>query len=125
MLATTPLIAFVLVSDRERGRNYYEKTLGLRVTGEDPYGVVFDAGGTMLRMTVMPGFKASENGVLGWNVKDIRATAAALREAGITFERYSFLPQDEDGIWTGDDGTQLLWFKDPDNNILSIAQFAS
>jgi hypothetical protein len=48
-----------------------------------------------------------------------------LEKAGVKFERYGFPGQDEKGIWTTPGGAaKIAWFKDPDGNILSLAQFA-
>jgi hypothetical protein len=41
----------------------------------------------------------------------------------ITLERYEGLDQDDQGIWTAPDGARVVWFKDPDGNILSVTQF--
>ena len=60
--------------------------------------------------------------VLGWDVRDIRSTALALGERGLTFARYPGMEQDELGIWTAPGGSQIAWFRDPDGNVLSIAQ---
>jgi hypothetical protein len=60
--------------------------------------------------------------VLGWDVPDIVATAKSLRRAGVKLEIFGGFPQDDLGIWTAPDGTKVAWFKDPDGNILSIAQ---
>ena len=60
--------------------------------------------------------------VLGWDVPDIVATAKSLRRAGVKLEIFDGFPQDDLGIWTAPDGTKVAWFKDPDGNILSIAQ---
>ena len=44
-------------------------------------------------------------------------------KAGVKVEKYSFLEQDELGIWTSPDGTsKVAWFKDTDGNVLSISQ---
>jgi predicted enzyme related to lactoylglutathione lyase len=32
------------------------------------------------------------------------------------------LDQDKQGIWTSPAGARVAWFKDPDGNLLSIAQ---
>jgi hypothetical protein len=32
------------------------------------------------------------------------------------------MKQDELGVWTAPDGTQVAWFKDPDGNTLSVSQ---
>ena len=60
--------------------------------------------------------------VLGWQVEDISDTAEALAHAGVTFERYAFLEQDVLGIWSAPGGGKIAWFKDPDGNVLSLAQ---
>jgi hypothetical protein len=38
----------------------------------------------------------------------------------VLFEKYSFLIQDENCIWTAPGGTKVAWFKDPDGNLLSL-----
>jgi catechol 2,3-dioxygenase-like lactoylglutathione lyase family enzyme len=46
-----------------------------------------------------------------------------LVSAGVRMERYEGLGQDEQGIWTAPDGkVRLVWFKDPDGNLLSLTQ---
>lgn len=61
--------------------------------------------------------------VLNFEVEDIDAAADALAGAGVTFERYGDLSQDERGIMR-DSGPPIAWFKDPAGNILSIIQTA-
>ncbi len=39
------------------------------------------------------------------------------------FERYAFLEQDNVGIWLAPGGAKVAWFKDPDGNLLSVAQY--
>ena len=39
-------------------------------------------------------------------------------------ERPAFHEQDERGVWTTPDGSQVAWFLDPDGNVLSLTQFA-
>jgi hypothetical protein len=55
-------------------------------------------------------------------VSDTRAVASHLVDAGVTLERYSFLgdAQGPDGVWTGPDGAQVIWFKDPSGNLLTV-----
>ena len=63
--------------------------------------------------------------MLGWEVEDIANDIRELQKSGVTFERFGdFMKQDELGIWTAPDGTQVAWFKDPDGNILSVSQHA-
>jgi hypothetical protein len=77
----------------------------------------------MLRLTVLPDFKAGPHPVLGWNVPDLATTAASLRARGIAFTVYPGMGQDELGIWTAPDGrAKVAWFADPDGNVLSLSQ---
>jgi predicted enzyme related to lactoylglutathione lyase len=84
---------------------------------------VFDANGTMLRVTAVSTLTPQPFTVLGWAVPDIDAKARELAAAGIQLDRFDGLDQDESGIWTAPDGDRVAWFQDPDGNRLSIAQF--
>jgi hypothetical protein len=75
-----------------------------------------------LRISIAPEVTPAKYTVLGWAVKDIRASLAALASAGVKFERFGFFKQDELGVWTAPNGDQVAWFKDPEGNLLSIAQ---
>jgi catechol 2,3-dioxygenase-like lactoylglutathione lyase family enzyme len=115
------IIAFVGTRDAERAKQFYRGTLGLRMVSEDPFAVVFDVNGTMLRVTTVPEMTPARYTVLGWQVKDIAAAVRELQNAGVKFERYDF-PQDELGIWAAPSGAKVAWFKDPDGNVLSLSQ---
>lgn len=53
MLATSDVIAFAPTRDLTRARSFYETTLGLPVVDENAYACVFNACGTMLRLTAV------------------------------------------------------------------------
>ncbi|MFN0101152.1 MAG: VOC family protein [Bryobacteraceae bacterium] len=123
MLGSYDLVAFVLTNDAARAKTFYGETLGLKFVSQDDYAVVFDANGTMVRVTIVSGHTPTEHTALGWNVPDIAVAAADLVKAGVKFAKYSFLEQDELGIWSSPDGmAKVAWFKDPDGNVLSISQ---
>src|SRR5450755_1660119 len=124
MLGSEKLAAFVGTKDAARAKAFYRDTLGLRLVSEDKFAVIFDANGTTLRVTPVRELAGAQYTVLGWEVSDIVATANALLQAGVKLERYDWpgFQQDELGITTAPGGTKLGWFKDPDGNILSIAQ---
>ena len=65
MLGDRPLMAFIPVSDLSAARSFYEDVLGLRVSDEDPYAVVLDAGGTMLRLAQVDGLRPQPFTVAG------------------------------------------------------------
>ena len=122
MLGSAKLVAFVTVSDAARARTFYRDVLGLRLVSEDTFALVFDAKGTMLRVAIAAQVTAAPYTVLGWDVADIAATVRQLAAAGVRFERYPGMQQDELGIWQSPSGARVAWFKDPDGNTLSVSQ---
>ena len=123
MLADAAFIGFIPVRDLTTARPFYEETLGLRVTEETPFALVLDAGGTMLRLTPVPGLAARPFTIAGWQVADIEAAVRALAGRGVVFTRYDGMTQDDLGIWTTPGGDRIAWFTDPDGNTLSLTQF--
>ena len=125
VLGSQPVMAFVATTDHARAKGFYRDVLGLQLVEEElPFAVVFDAHGTMLRVTIVKELAPAQYTVLGWRVSDITATVKQLHEAGVKFERYDGMKnQDEQGIWTSPTGARVAWFKDPDGNTLSVTQF--
>ncbi|MFZ0961486.1 MAG: VOC family protein [Terriglobia bacterium] len=117
------IIGFVTIVDVERAKSFYRDTLGLRLVSEEPpFALVFDANGIMLRLGMGKERPPVRGTVLGWQVPDITATVRDLERAGVRFERYEYLKQDNLGIWTSPTGAKVAWFKDPDGNILSLSE---
>src|ERR1700748_2140982 len=125
VLADAPFIGFIPVRDLAVARAFYEGTLGLRVVDDTPFALVLDAGGTMLRVTPVPGLAARPFTVAGWNVPDIGTVVRALAGRGVEFVRYDGLTPDDLGIWTTPSRDQVAWFKDPDGNPLALTTFAA
>ena len=124
MLASSKLIAFVSTRDPTRSREFYAGTLGLPLVSDElPLALVFDAHGTMLRVTIVQEHTPAPYTVLGWSVDDIQAAVGELQSKGVAFECYSWMTQDDLGIWTSPGGARIAWFKDPDGNLLSLTQF--
>jgi catechol 2,3-dioxygenase-like lactoylglutathione lyase family enzyme len=123
MLVGAKTIAFVATTKAERAKAFYAQTLGLRLVADEPFALVFDACGTMLRVSKVSAFVPAPFTVLGWEVADIRASVAALTERDVVFERFAGFQQDELGLFTFPDGTRVAWFKDPDGNLLSLTQY--
>jgi catechol 2,3-dioxygenase-like lactoylglutathione lyase family enzyme len=121
ILGQSKVGAFVCTKDRAKAKAFYGGTLGLSLHYEDDYAVVYDANGTTLRISPVQELNPQPFTVLGWEVANVTATVNALYEAGVVFERYSFLQQDELGIWSPGDGVHVAWFKDPDGNLLSVS----
>jgi catechol 2,3-dioxygenase-like lactoylglutathione lyase family enzyme len=115
-------VAFVGVKDVPRARAFYRDTLGLTLVSEDDFALVFDAFGTPLRVSIVPDLAPAMFTVLGWQVPDIGEAVARLAAAGVKFNQYPGMGQNEQGIWDAPGGARVAWFNDPDGNILSVSQ---
>ena len=123
MLANSSLIAFVPTRDSARARTFYADILGLRFVSDDGFAVVFDSDGTMVRIVRVGEFTPFAFTLLGWNVPDIDSAVDALAAQGVQFNRYGFLEQSPNGIWTAPgNAARVAWFPDPDGNTLSLSQ---
>jgi catechol 2,3-dioxygenase-like lactoylglutathione lyase family enzyme len=122
MLSTSPIIGFIPTRDAARARTFYEHTLGLRFISQDEFAVVFDANGSMVRITIVGDFTPAPFTIFGWQVQDIEPEVAELTAKGVAFNRYGFLNQNEAGIWDAPGGARVAWFTDPDGNTLSLSQ---
>ena len=125
ILGSSKLVAFAAVTDVVKARAFYEGVLGLRlVEDEKPFALVFDANGTMLRVTPVGEHHPLPHTVLGWAVESIESTVKKLTATGVAFQRYAGMNDSNAlGIWTAPGGAQVAWFKDPDGNLLSLTQF--
>ena len=116
-------IRFLATANPERARAFFEKTLGLTFVSDEPPALVFQVGQSMLRIQKVDRVQAPPYTSLGWDVPDIRKTVRELKSAGVEFQRYEGLKQDDDGIWHAPSGAYIAWFRDPDGHVLSLTQF--
>jgi len=63
--------------------------------------------------------------VLGWNVADINSAVDGLAAKGIAFQVFPGMGQDQRHIWNSPSGARVVWFCDPDGNVLSPVTRAS
>ncbi len=122
MLQDSTPITFLATDDRETSLDFFRSVLGLNLLHEEPGVLVWDLAGIMLRMSVLPKVEPAPFTALGWLVDDIRGHCRKLAARGVQFERYEPFDQDDLGIHTFPDGTQVAWFKDPTGNLLSLTQ---
>ncbi|MEA2363603.1 MAG: hypothetical protein QOD71_2748 [Thermoleophilaceae bacterium] len=117
--------AAVAVSDMERAKAFYEGKLGLVTDSdsEDNRGYPC-ADGTVIHVYVSSHAGNSTATLAGWGVDDIERVVDELAAAGVTFEQYdeAGIATDAKGIATFEGDAKVAYFKDPDGNVLSIAQ---
>ena len=128
MLADATVYVNLGTSDVDRTIAFYEGTLGLplverRELVEGRPEVIFPSGGALICIEGGEGTPSPpKNPPFTFRVKDLEATAASLRERGVTFEEYD-LPslKTENGI-AEVAGVKAAWFKDPDGYLLAIME---
>ncbi len=110
--------------DMAAEKRFYGETLGLDVSEEGDMLNLKLAGGTNVLIYPKPNHVPAEYTCLNFPVDDVAATVDELTAAGVTFERYEGMNQDERGI-AHNEGPLIAWFKDPAGNILSIIDAAT
>lgn len=123
-LRACDIVAFIAITNPAKAKAFYQGQLGLELQSEDQFALQFNAHGIALRLAKVPTHNPLPFAILSWKVRDIAAVVRELVEAGVKFERFEGFKLDDLGIWTAPDGTQVAWFKDPDENMLSLTQFA-
>jgi catechol 2,3-dioxygenase-like lactoylglutathione lyase family enzyme len=116
-------ILFLTTANAEGSRRFYERVLGLAFVADEPPALVFRVGDSMLRIQKVDRVQSAPYTALGWAVPDIRRTVLDLRQAGVVFQRYEGMNQDQDAIWHAPSGALVAWFLDPDGHVLSLTQF--
>lgn len=121
MLDGAKMAGFVPTKDYEKARGFYVGKLGFEFVSLDQFALVVRVGGHTIRISKIPNFTPLQGTILGWEVDDIEAVVKWLSERGVSTEKFSFVQDQELGIWTTPSGDKVAWFKDPDGNILSVA----
>lgn len=112
------------VNDMGAAKEFYGQTLELNVE-ETPEGVSLQlAGGGVVFLYPKPNHEPATFTVLNFPVDDVENAVAELKKRGVRFESYDLpdLKTDEKGIFRGNGGPAIAWFKDPAGNILSVLE---
>jgi predicted enzyme related to lactoylglutathione lyase len=123
MLTGAKLVAFGATTDGARAADFYTRVLGLALRDEDDFAVSLESEGVELRLQKTERFTPQLFTTLGWQVQSVNDVVQNLERHGIQRERYPWLQQDAAGIWQAPSGARVAWFKDPDGNLLSVAQY--
>src|SRR5262245_31086130 len=122
MLSAAKMVGFLITTDYDKARAFFERTLGCEFVSQDQFALVVKLGGHQIRISKTAEFAPLRNTVLGWEVSDIEGVVDALAARGVVFEKYPFVQDHGRGIWTAPGGAKVAWFKDPDGNVLSVSQ---
>jgi predicted enzyme related to lactoylglutathione lyase len=124
VLTDSPAFSGFSVDDADRARQFYEETLGLRVTVMPEMGGLLRlhlGGGTEVLVYAKPNHVPATFTVLNFPVPDIEKAVDELVGRGVRFEHYDDPPTDEKGIMRAG-GPLIAWFTDPAGNVFSVLQ---
>jgi catechol 2,3-dioxygenase-like lactoylglutathione lyase family enzyme len=129
-LAASPAATRLPAQDLGRARRFYSEKLGLKPTEERPGGLLYRCGGASFALFESAGAASGTHTQMAWEVADIEAAVAALRNRGVVFEEYD-LPdlKTVNGIATIQGnypskglGERGAWFRDSEGNMLGLGQ---
>ena len=125
MLGDRDVAATLPVADLERARGFYEETLGLKPEQDmSPEAVLYLSGSSRVLVYRSEYAGTNQATAASWVAAEgFDDEVAALREKGVTFERYD-LPgttREGDVHLLGGSDMRAVWFKDPDGNILNLS----
>jgi catechol 2,3-dioxygenase-like lactoylglutathione lyase family enzyme len=110
------------VDDITTAARFYGETLGIRVSEKDGMLTLHLAGDRDTLVYPKSDHVPATFTILNFPVEDIEQAVDDLAAAGVEFERYDGMEQDERGIARGGGGPNIAWFKDPAGNILSVLE---
>jgi catechol 2,3-dioxygenase-like lactoylglutathione lyase family enzyme len=124
MLGHSRLQTIILTSRIAEAERFYTDVLGLQLRRHSNGNLIFDVGGSDLTVGRVPSTKPSDHTVIGFAVDNLDAAITELSKRGLIWERFEGFPHDDRGVVITPDGDRVVWFRDPDGNIISIVQFS-
>jgi catechol 2,3-dioxygenase-like lactoylglutathione lyase family enzyme len=117
--------------DLDRARRFYADKLGLEPSEERPGGLLYRCASGVFALFASEGASPGTFTQMGWEVDDIEAVVAELKERGVVFEEVD-VPglKTVDGIADiagnypskGGKGERGAWFRDSEGNLLGVGQ---
>ncbi len=131
MLADGRVASRLPAQDLDRARRFYAEKLGLEPADERPGGLLYRGAAGEFALFASAGASPGSFTQMGWEVDDIEATVAEMKDRGVVFEEVD-LP----GLRTvggiadivgnypskGATGERGAWFRDSEGNMLGIGQ---
>ena len=123
MLGDSKAFSGFSVNDIEKAKEFYGRTLGLKVSESNGLLTLHLAGGNNVLIYPKPNHLPAIFTVLNFPVDDVDQAVDELTKRGVRFEVYDSpdIKTDKKGIMRGR-GPTIAWFKDPAGNILSVLE---
>ena len=118
------------VRDLSRARAFYADRLGLEPAEERPGGLLYRLAGGEFALFESTGAASGDHSQMGFDVDDIEAVVADLRQRGLEFEDVDMPGMEKrDGITevpgnypSKGTGERAVWFRDCDGNLMGLGQ---
>jgi catechol 2,3-dioxygenase-like lactoylglutathione lyase family enzyme len=123
MLGDSKAFSGFAVGDIEKAKEFYGRTLGLKVSESNGLLTLHLADGNNVLIYPKPNHTPAGFTVLNFPVNDVDQAVDELTKRGVRFEVYDLpdIKTDKKGIMRGN-GPTIAWFKDPAGNILSVLE---
>ena len=123
MLGDSKAFSGFSTNDIEKAKEFYGRTLGLKVSESNGLLTLHLAGGNHVLIYPKPNHTPASFTVLNFPVDDMDQAVDELAKRGVRFEIYDLpdIKTDKKGIMRGN-GPTIAWFKDPAGNILSVIE---
>ena len=123
LLAEKNVVANLAVKDLTRARRFYADTLGLKqIDAEGEELIVFKSGSSALNVYRSEYAGTNRATAVTWTVgDDVERVVRELKAKGVQFEHYDMPDMRLEGDIHISGDMKVAWFKDPDGNILNIA----
>ena len=130
MLGNAKVATRLPAQDLERARAFYSEKLGLEPAEERPGGLRYRVAGGEFAIFQSGGAPSGEHTQMGFEVEDIDAAVAELRQRGVVFEEYDFpglttvggIADIEGNYPSKGTGERGAWFRDSEGNLLAVGQ---
>ncbi len=122
MLGEKTSSANIAVKDLKIAKNFYENTLGLKKidTFEDEV-IVYKSGNSSIVVYRSEFAGTNKSTCVTWAIgDDIENIVSDLKNKGVRFEHYDIPNTTLNGDIHIDGSMKVVWFKDPDGNILNL-----
>src|SRR5260221_14695723 len=99
MLTTGKMVGFLLTTDYEKAREFYEGKLGFTFVVLNQFALVMRAGENLVRIVKAAAFTPLQSTVLGWEVGDVEAGVGWRGGGGGGTGKYPWGGDKERGVW--------------------------
>jgi catechol 2,3-dioxygenase-like lactoylglutathione lyase family enzyme len=122
MLSNADAAANIAVKNLEVAKKFYEDTLGLtQVDAEGEELIVYRSGNSTINVYRSHYAGTNKATAVTWVIgEDLEGVVRTLKAKGVTFEHYDMPDMKREGDIHVAGDMKVVWFKDPDGNILNL-----